>query len=188
MKNGVNRYLNWTKQKVDEHTFHAKTIEKENQRAKENQELLTHWEMTRSVVTQLAEEVQQTVHTRLAQVVSHALSSVFDEPYQFDITFERKRNRTEAVLSFVRDGETVDPMTASGGGVVDVASFALRLACLVLSQRRHLLFMDEPMKFVSADLRPRVATMIQEMSEKLGVQFVIVTHDPEFQLGKVVQL
>lgn len=121
-------------------------------------------------------------------MVSRALQSVFDDPYQFEIVFERKRNRTEAALLF-KDGENeLDPMNSVGGGVIDVASFALRLACLVLSNARPILILDEPFRFVSVDLRPRVATMVQEMAEQLEVQFIIVTHDPEFQMGTIVEL
>ena len=72
-------------------------------------------------------------------------------------------------------------MNASGGGVVDVACFALRTACYVLEQGiDNVIVLDEPMKFVSEDLRERVCEVIKTLSWKLGVQFIIVTHIPEF--------
>lgn len=143
----------------------------------------------RAVVTQIAEAVQQKAHSRIASVVSMALSMVFDEPYEFVIRFERKRNRTEAVLEFRRDDFAVDPMTAAGGGVVDVASFALRVACMVLKRNtRPVLILDEPFRFVAEDLRDRVAHMVDELSKKMGVQIIMVTHMKEFQLGKVVEV
>src|SRR5688500_13049118 len=96
------------------------------QRSQEAQEILQH----------LAQAVQQKAHQRIAEVVSSCLATVFEDPYQLHIQFERKRGRTEAHLKFVRRGLEVDPLTASGGGAVDVAAFALRVACLVLHRPR----------------------------------------------------
>ena len=138
----------------------------------------------------LVAQVQQGVHNQIATLVSRCLSAVFDDPYEFRIYFEMKRGRTEARLVFERDGLEVDPLTASGGGVVDVASFALRLACLTLSNlplRRALIF-DEPFKFVSPEFRGNLRNLIKSLSEELGVQFIIVTHMDILKLGKVIEL
>ena len=138
----------------------------------------------------VAKEVQQQVHQQVSELVTRCLADVFDDPYEFRIEFVSQRNKTEAVLVFIRDGVQVDPMTASGGGVLDVASFALRLAALLLTQpkRRRLLVLDEPFRFVSRDYRPRVASLIKELAKELEVQFVLVTHDPVFQIGKVIEV
>lgn len=142
------------------------------------------------IVQHLAQAVQQQAHDRIASVVSSCLSSVFDDPYEFKIVFERKRGRTEASLRFTRRGLEVDPLTASGGGMVDVAAFALRAACLVLHQPRlrRLLVLDEPLKFVSREFRPRVKQMLERLSEDLGVQIIMVTHAEDLVAGKVIQL
>ena len=130
------------------------------------------------VVQGIAAEIQARAHSAIATVVSRCLTAVFDEPYEFCIDFERKRGKTEARLYFVRDGVEMDPLTACGGGVVDVAAFALRLACVLLHrpQLRPLLVLDEPMKFVSSDYIPRVRALIDGLADEFGVQFVIVTH------------
>lgn len=137
-----------------------------------------------------AQNVQQRVHNQIASVVSRCLSAVFDEPYQFKIHFERKRGRTEARLVFVRDGEEIVPMQGSGGGVLDVAGFALRLACLMLSKpkARKLLILDEPFKFISSEYRERVSDLLNTLAIEMKIQFVMVTHIPELQTGKVVRI
>lgn len=142
------------------------------------------------VLQELAQQVQQRVHRRIAGVVSHCLEAVFDHPYSFNLTFEQKRGKTEANITFVRDGMEIDPITASGGGVVDVACFALRLACLVLRKPplRRLMVMDEPFRFVSAEHRPRVRELLETLAEEMGVQFVLVTHDNEFKTGTVASM
>lgn len=141
-------------------------------------------------VQTVAQAVQTQAHERIASVVSRCLSSVFEEPYKFKIIFERKRGRTEAQLVFERNDENVDPMSASGGGVVDVAAFALRMSCLLLAKPklRRVLVLDEPMKMLSEGYRERVATLFTTLAEELGVQLIIVTHQPEFVQGHLVRL
>jgi DNA repair exonuclease SbcCD ATPase subunit len=142
------------------------------------------------LVQEVAQKVEQQVHDRIAPVVSRCLKAVFDEPYEFKIHFERKRGRTEARLVFVRNGEEIVPMQGSGGGVLDVAGFALRVACLVLARPplRRLMILDEPFKFVSEDYRDRVRNLLETLSEEMNIQFVMITHIPELQTGKVIRI
>jgi len=144
----------------------------------------------RTLAQGVAQAMQNRVHSKIARIVSKALEAVFPDPYEFRISFEQKRGRTEAVLSFVREGEEVDPLSSAGGGAVDVASFALRLAALLLSRpaQRRVLILDEPFRFVSAGYRANVAEMLRVLSEELDVQLVLVTHDPQLVLGKSVQI
>ncbi len=145
---------------------------------------------TQKILQAVAKTVQQQAHNRIAAVVGRCLTAVFDEPYAFHIEFEQKRGRTEATLSFIREGKSIDPMSASGGGVVDVAAFALRLASLLLSrpQKRRLMIMDEPMRFVSAEYRGRVSLLMRELAKEMGMQFIIVTHMVELQGDKAIEL
>lgn len=150
-----------------------------------------------TVAQTVAAAVQRTAHDRIASVVSRCLEAVFDDPYEFRIEFDRKRGRTEARLEFVRDGSALDPTTAAGGGVVDVAAFALRLSALILSRPtvRPVLVLDEPFRFVSRDYSPRVRDLVSALAADLKIQFILVTHDPVLAgrnagdtLGKVIRL
>lgn len=146
--------------------------------------------IAQDVLQRLAQAVQEQAHQRIAEVVSSCLETVFDQPYQFKILFERKRGKTEAQLRFVRKGHEVDPLTASGGGMVDVAAFALRVACLVLHRPRlsRVLVIDEGFKFVSAQYRDNVRVMLEKLSAEMGIQIVQVTHIEEFEIGRVIRL
>lgn len=154
------------------------------------EDLLADAEAAQEAIQATAAAVQEVAHQRIAGVVSRCLSAVFEEPYDFQIIFDRKRGRTEARLVFVRNGVEVDPLDASGGGVVDVAAFALRLACLMLSRpkARRLVVLDEPFKFVSAGYRDRVRDMLEQLATDMGLQVVMVTHIDELRAGKVVVL
>lgn len=142
------------------------------------------------LIQQTAEAVQSRAYGCVAQVVSKVLQTVFDEPYEFVMQFERKRGRTEVVLSFMRNGHSVDPVSASGGGVIDVCSFALRLVSILMlgGRGRRLLVLDEPFKFLSSNYRDRVRDMLETIVQEMGFQIIMVTHIDEFRLGTVVDL
>ncbi len=144
------------------------------------------------IVQEVAEATQKFAHSQIANVVSRCLEAVFDdEAYKFVIDFAKKRGKTEAVLTFVRDGmELTDPTEEAGLGQVDVAALALRLACLILSkpERRRLLVLDEPCKWTSKNYRPAIGSLIVTLAKEFGIQFVIVTHAEELAVGHVIDL
>lgn len=167
----------------------VQTMEEERLRVKEAKVTLALQQQAVEIVQLVAQAVQQAVHSKIASVVSNCLEAVFDEPYTFHIEFERKRNRTEALLEFERNGLRLDPMSASGGGTVDVATFALRVACLVLRKDiEQTLILDEPFRFLSKDLHHRLRPLLEGLSKDLGVQFIIVSHMDALRIGKVVEL
>lgn len=154
------------------------------------QEKVEHTKQAQAIIQEATAFVQQQVHHQIADVVTRCLEAVFEEPYTFNIRFESKRGRTEASLILERDGLEVDPMTAAGGGVVDVVAFALRLACLSIAHPpvRPLLVLDEPFKFVSAQYLPRVRLLLETLSKEMGVQIVMVTHLGALRTGTIVEL
>lgn len=156
-------------------------------RAKEN---LAAVEQAQQILQTVAATVQQHAHAQIASLVTRCLQSVFEEPYEFVIHFHRKRGKTEAEFGFKRGKYEVDA-DAVGGGVIDVASFALRLACLMLTrpQARKLVLLDEPFKFVhGAGNRARAAELLQVLAKETGFQFIIATGLDWLQVGKVVEV
>ena len=144
------------------------------------------------LVQSVAEGIQNQAHQRIASVVTRCLKAVFgSEGYNFVIRFHQKRGRTEAELLFERNGLEIDPATSSGGGVLDVASMALRLAALMLSlpKGRRTLCLDEPLKHLSSNYRPIAAELLQMLASELKVQLIIISHTPEFmEIGKEVSV
>jgi DNA repair exonuclease SbcCD ATPase subunit len=139
----------------------------------------------------ISQGIQEMVHGKISAVVTRCLKSVFGAgAYDFRILFEKKRGKTEARLAFVRDGVEYDPTKESGGGAIDVAAFALRLCSLVARKPRPrmVLFLDEPFRFVSAEYRPAVVQLMEQVCEEFQMQVLQVTHSDDFQIGKVVEL
>ena len=140
--------------------------------------LIRH-EKAREIIREVGMQTQQQLQFHISDITSLALEAVFPDPYKLIVEFVQRRNKTECDLYFERDGEKVDPLTASGGGAVDVAAFALRIASWSMQQprSRNVIILDEPLRFLSTDLQEQASIMIKEISEKLGIQFIIVTHE-----------
>ena len=141
-----------------------------------------HQTMTagQTVLQEVARMTQQQLEYRLSELTSLALETVFPDPYKLKLTFENQRGRTVAQLWFVdREGNEIDPMDSVGGGPVDVAALALRLSLICASRPRPrpTVLLDEPFRYVSRDLQPRVCQMLREVADRLKIQFIIVTHE-----------
>lgn len=167
------------------------TIADEEKNLKRTTLAVQHTQAAQEILQLVAQAVQQRVHEKISEVVSSCLATVFDDAaYQFRIQFERKRGKTEASLRFVRGELDVDPITAAGGGMIDVAAFALRVACLMLHRPRlsRVVVLDEPFKFVSAQYRDNVRLMLEGLAKDLSIQIIMVTHIEELETGKVIEL
>ena len=154
-------------------------IESFNKEKMDVERELINTEQAQAIIQKVAQKTQQELEYHISDLVSTALSAIFDEPYEFKLYFVIRRGTTEAVFKFARNGEEVDPMVASGGGAVDVAAFALRIALWSLKQKRsrNTIVLDEPFRFLSRELQPKASSMLKLLSEKLGIQFIIVTHN-----------
>lgn len=169
-----------------------KTLNREVKNLKDAKEKLRNAIEAQRVLQTVAKSVQESVHNQIAGVVTKCLRAVFDEPYEFKIVFDKKRGKTEARLVFFRDGEEFDPKVCTEGGVIHVAAFALQLVSIALKRpkRRKLFIADEPFGFVShrKGYKERVRDLLITLSNELGFQFIIVTHDTELTIGKVIDL
>jgi DNA repair ATPase RecN len=163
-----------TERKIKESLLLEKTksIEHLNQ-------MLVDSEKARIVVQAVASKVQQDLEYRITNIVTMALAAVFNDPYEFKVQFVTRRNQTECDMFFVKDGNECDPMDSSGGGAIDIASLALRMAIWSIKKTRAIQILDEPAKFLSRDMQDKCSEMLQELSAKLGIQLIVVSHIPE---------
>jgi DNA repair exonuclease SbcCD ATPase subunit len=134
----------------------------------------------REMVNAAAIVTQDKAKSFIEEVVSLALASVYGEDYGFEIEYSIKRNKSEAKAYIVKGGSRRDPRAEVGGGVIDVCSFGLRMVLWAMTSPRTapVFFFDEPFRFVSKDLSPKVSEMVKSLSELLGVQIVLISHDP----------
>lgn len=132
-----------------------------------------------ALIQTTAKETQNQLTYHVQALVQNALDAVFPGVYLFKTSFELRRGQTEVDIWLDKDGEAIDPRDAAGGGVVDVVTFALRVVAWSLSKTSPVLVLDEPFKWVSAGLRPICGELLRGISDRLGLQIIMVTHDPE---------
>lgn len=130
----------------------------------------------RAVVAEAGKYTQTYLKDYIEGMVTTALQAVFEEGYQFIIDFDIKRNRPEAKISLKIRGEEVDPKDSVGGGVLDVASFALRVVLWSIQNPRssNTIVLDESFKFLHGNLE-NASQLLKKLSKDLGLQFIIVT-------------
>jgi DNA repair exonuclease SbcCD ATPase subunit len=109
------------------------------------------------------------------------MEAVFDNPYQLKVNFQEKRGRTEAEILFVKGDLEFPPLGNAGGGTIDVASLALRIAYWSMRRDkkiRPLLLLDEPFSQLKGEVANRRAlAIIQEISHKLGLQIIMISDE-----------
>ena len=146
-------------------------------------ERMKRLEDAQTFLQKVAQETQEHLKFKIEDIVNLALETCFPNEYTFRLNFNISRGKTEAELVFLSQSSDrpIDPMNASGGGVVDIACFALRIASYVLEQGiDNVIVLDEPMKFVSKDLLDSAGEILKVLSTKLGLQIIMVTHENKF--------
>lgn len=139
-------------------------------------------EQAQLFLQKVAQDTQSKLKLQIEDIVNLALNTVFPDEYLFQVEFNIFRGKTDAELVFINQttGGKIDPMNASGGGVIDIVAFALRISAYVLENGvDNVIILDEPFRFVSKDLVERAGEILRVLSTKLGLQVILVTHIPE---------
>ena len=139
-------------------------------------------EKAQVVVQEVTKITQDKLKYHLSDICSLAMASVFPNPYEIVIDFISKRGKVETDIWFHKDGYFINPFSATGGGAIDIAALSLRFSCWSLQnpKTRPIFLLDEPLKFLKgSDLPYKGAEMIHEISKRLNVQVIMVSHDPE---------
>lgn len=163
-----------------------KEIETGRQRKLAMENRLVAVEKAQAFLQRVAKETQSELKFKVEDIVNLALETCFPGEYLFRVDFNIMRGKTEAELVFVdqKSGRRVDPMNASGGGVVDLTTFALRVACYALEREcDNVIVLDEPFRFLSRDLQSRAGEILKTLSKKMGLQVIMVTH-----IGEIIDV
>lgn len=139
---------------------------------------LTRYEQAREVVREVGLKTQEQLQFHISDITSLALEAVFEDPYELIVEFVQRRNKTECDLLFERNGHQIDPITGSGVGALDIASLALRVVAWSMQtpKSRNTIILDEPFRHLSEDMQEQASMMLKELSDRLGLQFIVITH------------
>ncbi len=176
----IQKYRNQLEQEKGQKIQIEKSLNLAIDRKKEKESTLIKYEKARDIIRLVGIKTQEQLSFHISDIASLALNAITTNAYELKLNFIQRRNKTECDLVFVKDGHEMNPISASGGGAVDVASFALRIASWSMQypKSRNTIILDEPMRYLSAEYQPNASNMIKQLSKKLGLQFIIVTHEP----------
>lgn len=137
----------------------------------------------RSVIQIVALNTQRNLEYHLSNLVTTAIWAINPAWPKFVVEISIQRNKTECNLFFEEFGVKQRPKNCSGGGVKDVASFALRIARWSLNKNRATFFLDEPFRNVSPDLQEKTSEMVKMTSEELKLQIIMISHQEDINIA-----
>lgn len=149
---------------------------------KEAEDLVIETAQLKTIVISVANQTQFFVAERISSLVSMALKAVGFQ-YDFKVDFVQRRSNTEADLLFVKNNHEMYPLECSGGGAVDIASFALRIALWSMKKSSNVFILDEPFKHLSLDKQAQAGELLHELANKFDLQIIMVSHNPEIVFG-----
>jgi ABC-type uncharacterized transport system YnjBCD ATPase subunit len=130
-------------------------------------------------------ELQKKVET----LIGYGLKVIFQEDIKFIIESEIKGNNISFEFKLESNGQQTGIFDCRGGGIISVISYLLRVLMLIMIKPslRKLLVLDEPFSMLSESYRENMKSLLSVLSEKTGIQHIIVTHLPEIAVCGDVQ-
>ena len=171
----------WVEDKKSQQRLLSSQLEEQKGRVESIQQSMDDTTKARWLLAEASKLTQLRVKKKIESLVTMAVRSVFDKDYRFICEFEIKRNKSEVSL-MLQEGskEPYVPKEDQGGGLIDVVSLALRVVLWSMEKprSRNTFILDEPGKWTGRFVG-RFGQVLKELSEKLGIQMIVVTHDPE---------
>ena len=141
-----------------------------------------------AIVNKATVLIQNLFKGKVEHLITLALKGVFPRPVDFGLDFVQRQSRTDAIPYVTERGQKRNNVKDDvGGSLLDIVSFGLKIILWSMEnpRSRNTLVLDEPMKWLGR-YRTRAAQMMKEVSELLGLQLIVVTHDPEImEVGDV---
>jgi DNA repair exonuclease SbcCD ATPase subunit len=165
-----------TKMRGAESVLNKQLKELKQEEKEMNKEILAV-QKAKVIAQTVAQQTQQKITFHINNLITSGLEAVFPEPYKFELRFTTRRNKTEADMLFIKNGNEVDDILSSGGGgVADIASYLLSIAVYSINPTRPIFVRDENFKFLhSEEFQEKASLMIKKVSEKFGIQMILIS-------------
>ena len=143
-------------------------------------ELIDH-EKARWVFTEVSRITQLKIKSRIENLITLAIRSIFERDFTFKLTLEQKNNRVYAIPTLIEgEHEYTDIKEDLGGGMIDIISLAFKIVLWSMEspQKRNIFIIDEPFRFTGR-LVKKAGYMLKYLSKELNFQVIMVSHDSE---------
>jgi len=136
---------------------------------------------TTMFLTSFSEYCRDKIKNKLEKLANSALNAIFqDKDMEFKIISNKTMRGLNYDLYIFTNGEITPLIDCKGGGVLDVISLSLKISFLkMFSDLRQVMILDEPFKNLDAERINLAVEWLKEISTKLSIQFLIVTHEEE---------
>ena len=150
----------------------------------QDQKLRYHAELRQKESEILKTWLEDSVHKNIDSISELATTGlqhvIHDQEITFKILPEPKNNRLSMRFVVEQDGVSGDPLDSFGGGAAVVISLVLRLAVMARMNMGNLLLLDESMAALANAYVPSCGAFMRQLSERTGINILMVTHNPEF--------
>jgi hypothetical protein len=125
--------------------------------------------------------INTVVKDKLESIANTALKSIFPDKEMF---FRVVPNKTKKGLFYdlyiETNGVPTELLDAKGGGVLDVIQMCLRITYVsrLKGKLRQTILLDEPFKNLDAERVNLASQWLDQISKRLKIQFLIITHIP----------
>ena len=128
---------------------------------------------------------QEKIVSLFEGVVSKGLKDLFDDSYEFKI-LQKSRGSSSAAEFQIECSKFPgfsEIIMCHGKSIQDVIAIILRLILVKLDNRsRKIVILDEPTSGLEIERQKLASKFLKEVSEKFGIQIIIVTHSEELAL------
>lgn len=135
-------------------------------------------------INAILECAQQAEHESTIGVYEKLLTVLIEDTLdnnrkiKMNLAIERGMPALE-IYSEKEEGKLEDIYSSNGGSINNIVSVGLRAISLIRSKKRRLLILDESDCWLKGDYIPKFGAVIQQLSERLGIQIVMISHHNE---------
>ena len=140
-------------------------------------------EELKEFLLQVSANYREDICSLFTNLVTEALTSIFEKNIKFEIKLYSYRKEPAVDIMVIEDELEVDPQKSCGGGVNDIISLVLKVIFIYLKNSNRILILDESLKFLSRNYLEQASNFIRDISERMNLQIILVSHKPELEVG-----
>jgi DNA repair exonuclease SbcCD ATPase subunit len=118
---------------------------------------------------------------KMAGLVTYGLKAIFeDQNLSFKPVISKKSEKIYIELKTANNGIEGE-FGSYGGSVAVIESFLLRVICMLKMNLARLILLDETFAPIGDEYIQNTSKLVGELATKLGLDVLLVTHQPEFK-------
>jgi DNA repair exonuclease SbcCD ATPase subunit len=133
-----------------------------------------------SVLKHLLDHMVKNEIEKMAGLITYGLKTIFDDQNLTFVPIIAKKNEKMHIELNTRRDNIEGDMNSFGGSIAVIESFLLRILCLLKLNLAKFMLLDETFAPVSEEYISNTSKMVSEISKKLGIDVLLVTHQKSF--------